>query len=138
MTPADVLARRVQGVLDIPFHRWLGIRLADPANPPAGIVLPVAGPALNNVALLHGGIVGALLDVAAYLRLLPQLAPDENAVTHDATTSLLRSVAEGAEVHLRGTLVRKARSVVFLRAEATVDGAVVAMAQVTKTLHRPR
>ncbi|MGY1709448.1 PaaI family thioesterase [Geodermatophilus sp. SYSU D00758] len=133
-----VLADRVQGVLDVPLHRWLGLALADPADPRAGIVLPVGPPALNNAGVLHGGIVAALLDVAAYVRLLPDLGAEENAVTHDATSSLLRGVGEGARVLLRAEVVRRGRTLAFLRSEATVDGEVVAMGSVTKSLLRPR
>jgi len=131
---ATPLATRLQGVLDVPLHRFLGLELADPADPPAGIVLPVGPAALNNAAVLHGGIVAALLDVAAYVRLLPDLAPDENAVTHDATCSLVRAVADGARVLLRADLVRRGRTLAFLRSEATVDGTVVAVGSVTKSL----
>jgi len=134
----DALAARVQGVLDVPLHRWLGVALADPADPRAGLVLPVGPPALNNAGLLHGGIVAALLDVTSYLRLLPELAEDENAVTHDASCSLLRSVGEGARVLLRADLLRRGRTLAFLRSEATVDGDVVAFGQVTKSLLLPR
>lgn len=134
----ELLTERVQGVLDVPLHAWLGLRLADPADPAAGLVLPVGAPALNNGGVLHGGLVAALLDVAAYVHLLPHLGPGENAVTHDATSSLLRAVQPGAEVRLTGTLLRLGRSVAFLRAEASVDGALVAAGQVTKTVLRPR
>jgi uncharacterized protein (TIGR00369 family) len=130
------LPPRVAGVLNIPLHRFLGITLRDPAHPAAGIVLDVEEPALNNAGVLHGGIVTALLDVACYLALLPELAPEENAVTHDVTASLMRAVPRGARLHLSASVIRRGRSIVFLRAEATVDGAVVAAGQVTKTLVR--
>jgi acyl-coenzyme A thioesterase PaaI-like protein len=79
-----------------------------------------------------------VLDVASYVRLLPELAPEENAVTHDATCSLVRGVAVGARGHLCSELVRRGRTLAFLRSEATVDGEVVAMGTVTKSLLRPR
>lgn len=91
-------------------------------------------PALNNADVLHGGIVTALLDVASYLAILPALAPGENAVTHDVTASLIRSVPRDAHVHMAGTVVRRGRTLAFLRAEARVDDAVVATAQVTKSI----
>jgi uncharacterized protein (TIGR00369 family) len=137
-TTDDALTERVQGVLDVPLHRWLGLELADPADPRAGVVLPVGPRALNNVGLLHGGIVAALLDVTCYLRLLPELAAGENAVTHDSSCSLLRSVREGARALLRADLLRRGRTLAFLRSEATVDGDVVAFGQVTKSLLLPR
>ncbi|MGY1745175.1 PaaI family thioesterase [Blastococcus sp. SYSU D00695] len=132
--PDDVLAARVRGVLDVPLHRWLGLELADPHDPRAGVVLPVGPQALNNAAVLHGGLVAALLDVTAYLRLLPELTAGENAVTHDATSSLLRPVAEGTRVLLRAELVRRGRTLAFLRSEASVDGRAVAFGQVTKSV----
>jgi uncharacterized protein (TIGR00369 family) len=124
----------VASVFAIPLHRYLGIELIDPGDPPAGIVLPVEEPVLNNAGVLHGGLVPGLLDVACYLALLPLLDADENAVTHDVTASLVRSVSAGRRVHMTGEVVRRGRAVAFLRAEARVDGAVVATGQVTKTL----
>jgi uncharacterized protein (TIGR00369 family) len=135
--PSDsVFAPRVQAVLDIPLHRFLGMELRDPAEPAAGIWFPVAGPAQNQAALLHGGVVYTLLDVASFLALLPHLGDDEHAVTHDLTVSLLRPVSADKRVDITGTVLRRGRAVAFMRAEATVDGQVVAAAQVTKSVVR--
>lgn len=128
------LSPRVVSVLDIALHRFLGVALLDEADPAAGITFTVGDAAVNNADVLHGGIVSALLDVACYLAVLPHLAEQENAVTHDLTASLLRPVARGSDVRVRGTVLRRGRSVVFLRAEATVDDALVAAGQVTKTV----
>jgi uncharacterized protein (TIGR00369 family) len=134
---ADPAVRaRIEAVLDIALHRFLRVALLDPAEPARGICFPVEEAALNNAGVLHGGVVTALLDVACYLALLPDLGPHENAVTHDVTASLMRAVPQGAQVQVRGSVVRRGRSIVFLRAEATVEGAVVAAGQVTKTLIR--
>ena len=136
MVSQSAQAARVQAVLDIPLHRFLGVRLLEPGNPAAGISFPVGEAAQNQAAVLHGGVVTALLDVASYLALLPQLGEEEHAVTHDLTASLLRPVAAGARVDVTGTVLRKGRAVAFMRAEATVDGQVVAAAQVTKSIVR--
>jgi uncharacterized protein (TIGR00369 family) len=133
-TPPRDSAARVQAVLDIPLHRFVGMELLDPADPPAGIWFPVGLPAQNQARLLHGGVVTALLDVAAYLALLPHLADHEHAVTHDQSVSLLRPVSADRRVEVVGTVLRRGRAVAFLRAEATVDGTLVATAQVTKTV----
>ena len=127
-------ARRVQGVLDIPLHRFLSVALLDEDDPSAGIAFPVDTAAQNQVGVLHGGVVTSLLDVASYLALLPDLREGENAVTHDLSAQLLRPVAGGSRVEVRGTVLRQGRAVAFLRAEAVVDGRVVAAAQVTKTV----
>lgn len=133
---SESLAARVAGVLDIPLHRFLGIELLDPAAPAAGIAFRAGEPTLNNAGVLHGGVVTALLDVACYLALLPELADGENAVTHDVAASLMRPVARDARVEVTGAVVRRGRSIAFLRAEARVDGAVVGSGQVTKTMVR--
>lgn len=129
MPPPDV-----RGILDIPLHRFLGVALLEPADPSAGICFEVTGNAQNNVGILHGGVVSALLDVASYLALLPELGPGEGAVTHAMTVSLLRGVAAGSRVELRGTVLRRGRTLAFLRAEATVDDVLVASAQLTKSI----
>jgi uncharacterized protein (TIGR00369 family) len=131
---ANAVRARADVIMAISLHQFLGVRLVDPQNPPAGIVLPVEAPALGPAERLHGGVVTALLDLACLLALLPLLGPDEHAVTHDLSASLIRPVLRGATVHLQGSVVRRGRSLVFLRAEARVADAVVATAQVTKTL----
>jgi uncharacterized protein (TIGR00369 family) len=127
-------AARVQAVLDIPLNRFLGMELRDAADPSAGVWFPVGRSAQNQAAVLHGGVVTTLLDTACYLALLPHLSDSEHAVTHDLTVSLIRPVAADARVDVVGSVVRRGRSVAFLRAEALVDGEVVAAAQVTKSI----
>ena len=137
--PGDPLSdARVQAVLDIPLHRFLGVELRDELDPAAGIRFPVGESAANQAEMLHGGVVYALLDVASFLALLPSLQEGEHAVTHDLAASLLRPVAAGAIVELSATVLRRGRAVAFMRAEATVDGALVATGQVTKTVLSPR
>jgi uncharacterized protein (TIGR00369 family) len=131
-------AARVQGVLDIPLNRFLGMNLRDPADPAAGVWFPVGPSAQNQAAVLHGGVVTTLLDTACFLALLPQLSDDEHAVTHDLTVSLIRPVAAEARVDVIGSVLRRGRAVAFLRAEALVDGELVAAAQVTKSVVRLR
>lgn len=126
--------QRVTGVLDVALHRFLGLALAEPPDPASGIIVPVGDAALNNAGVLHGGVVTALLDVASYLALLPQLGEEENAVTHDLTASLMRPVPAGAQLRVTAEVLRRGRRLVFLRAEATVSGEPVAVGLVTKSL----
>lgn len=130
----DELTARVRGVLDVPLHRSLGLELVDPKRPEAGVCLRVGRQALNNAGVLHGGILTALLDVASYLTLLPALTPSENAVTHDISASLMRSVVADSQLHVSASIVRRGRSLAFLRAEATVGGVAVAVGQITKSV----
>jgi uncharacterized protein (TIGR00369 family) len=132
----DLLTERVRGVLDVPLHRFLGLELIDRDHPERGVTVQVDAPAVNNVDLLHGGVVTALLDVASYLALLPHLAADEAAVTHDASASLMKGAGRGARLEVSGRVVRRGRTLAFVRAEATVDGDVIAAGQVTKSILR--
>jgi uncharacterized protein (TIGR00369 family) len=127
-------AARVQAVLDIPLNRFLGMQLRDPAEPWAGVWFPVGPSAQNQAGVLHGGVVTTLLDTASYLALLPHLSVAEHAVTHDLTVSLLRPVAADLRVDITASVLRRGRAVAFMRAEALVDGVVVAAAQVTKSV----
>ena len=129
-------AARVGAVLDIPLNRFLGVRLRDPADPASGLWFPVGPSAQNQAGVLHGGVVTTLLDTASYLALLPRLSDAEHAVTHDQTVSLLRPVAADARVDVTATVLRRGRAVAFMRAEAVVDGELVATAQVTKSVVR--
>ena len=129
-------AARVRAVLDIPLNRFLGLQLRDPADPSAGVWFPVGPSAQNQAAVLHGGVVTTLLDTASYLALLPSLSDTEHAVTHDLTVSLIRPVAADQRVDITATVLRRGRAVAFMRAEATVDGELVAAAQVTKSVVR--
>ena len=129
-------AARVRAVLDIPLNRFLGIQLRDPTDPAAGLWFPVGPSAQNQAGVLHGGVVTTLLDTASYLALLPRLSDTEHAVTHDQTVSLLRPVAADARVDVTATVLRRGRAVAFMRAEAVVDGELVATAQVTKSVVR--
>ncbi len=131
--PADQAAR-AQAVLDIPVNRFFGMRLRDPADPAAGLWFAVGPAAQNQAAVLHGGVVTTLLDTACYLALLPYLGEHEHAVTHDLTVSLLRPVGADRRVDVVGSVLRRGRTVAFLRAEAVADGEVVAAAQVTKSV----
>ncbi|HET6395067.1 MAG TPA: PaaI family thioesterase [Blastococcus sp.] len=135
--PADrMFDARVKAVLGIPFHRFLGMELRDVADPAAGIWFPVAAPTLNPGGLLHAGVIYSLMDVACFLALIQHLGDDEHAVTHDLTVSLLRPVSPDKRVDITGTVLRRGRQVAFMRADAIVDGQVVAAAQVTKSVVR--
>lgn len=127
---------RVRAVLGIPLHRFLGMELQDADDPSAGIWFPVAEPTLNPGGLLHAGVIYTLMDVACFLALIPHLGDDEHAVTHDITVSLLLPVSPGRRVDITGTVLRRGRAVAFMRADATVDGQIVAAASVTKSVVR--
>jgi uncharacterized protein (TIGR00369 family) len=125
---------RVRAVLGIPLHRFLGMELRDATDPAAGIWFRASTPTLNPGNLLHAGAIYTLMDVACFLALIGSLRDDEHAVTHDLTVSLLRPVSPDKRVDIVGTVLRRGRAVAFMRADATVDGQIVAAAQLTKSI----
>lgn len=122
------------GVLQMPLHAALELRFADPHDPTQGILLPVTGLAVNREGLLHGGLVPALLDVSAYLTVLPHLPKGTNAVTHSTQASLARGVPEGGTVHFRGHVDRVGRTLVFCGSTAHHEDRLVATGSIVKSV----
>lgn len=120
----------------LPIHRYIGVTLIDPDRPQDGIQFTVHPGIEGRPGQLNFGVISLLIDAAAYLALQPSFEPGEDAVTHDIHESVLRSVASGEVVQLRGRVVQRGRRVSFLEAEATVAGRLVATARVTKTMVR--
>lgn len=130
----DRLRHAAEGVLAVPLHHALGVRLLHPDHPDHGIEVDVTGLMINNTGVLHGGVVPALLDVACYLAVVGGLDAGSNAVTVSSTASLLRSVPEGATVRFVGHVARRGRTMAFLQAEAWQDDRLVATGQVVKAV----
>lgn len=121
-------------VLAIPLHRFLDIAPIDPADPALGVAFTVADASSAPGGYLHGGAVTLALDIACFFALIPTLADDEMAATVDSSVQLISTVPKGERVELRGELIRRARTLAFLRAVATVGGTTVATGQFTKTI----
>lgn len=124
----------VEAVLAVPLHRMLGLRLADPADPAAGVEIDVGPNAVNPSGVLHGSVAPLLMDVACYLAIFPQLQPGANAVTASIATSLLAAVPEGATVRARGRVERRGRTLAHLGATVHDGDRLVATGQVVKAV----
>lgn len=133
MTNVD-LGDRAALALSVPLQGALGARLIDPADPARGVVFPVTGLAINPGGTLHAGALGAILELAAYLALLPELAATEHAVTHHISTQILSPGREGEDVSVHAAVERRTRRLGFLTATAAVDGRLVARSQITKSV----
>ncbi len=124
----------VASVMEVPLHRHLAIGLIDQQDPARGIELTVDQRHLNNVGVLHGGVFPACLDVAAYLAVLPELAPDSHATTVSNTTSIARGARAGDVIRFEGAVTRVGRTLAFTSARASVDGAVIATCELVKAI----
>lgn len=132
--PAPDLAERVAAALAIPLQDALGARPIDPGDPTGGLVFPVTGLAINPGGTLHAGALGAILELAAFLALLPELGSTEHAVTHHISTQILSPGRAGEEVRVTATLERRTRRLGFVSATATVGDRLVARSQITKSV----
>jgi acyl-coenzyme A thioesterase PaaI-like protein len=128
------LLARARRALAVPLAAALGAELLDDDDPAGGARCVVAGIADNGGGSAHAAALAALLELAGYLALAPTLATDEHAVTHAVALQLIGAAPVGATVEARGALDRRTRRTAFVTAAATVDGAVVARAQLTKTV----
>ena len=101
-----------------PYARFLGLRVEVAGETVTG-VLPFAPHLIGNVVLpaLHGGVVGAFLELTA-LAQLAQLAPDGAAArTVDVTVDYLRS-SRAVDSFARAEVLRLGRRVANVRVVA--------------------
>ena len=121
-------------LLSTPVHQHMGLRAADPRDHDAGIVLEVIAELVNNSGMLHGGLVATSIDVACAYAIFPSLADHEVVLTNSLAVSYLRPIPLGSTVTVRAEIVRRGRSIAFLRADVLVDTRIMATAQVVKSV----
>ena len=121
-------------LLSTPLHRHLGLRPADQDDPGAGLLLDVLEELTNNSRMLHGGLVSTCLDVAAAYAIFPTLYDDEVVLTSSLAISYLRPVPVGSRVLARAEIHRRGRATAFLESRVTLDGKLVAIGQVVKSI----
>jgi uncharacterized protein (TIGR00369 family) len=128
-------ARWFPAVLDVPLIRFLGAQAIDPDDPAAGLLLDVGETAVNAAEVMHGGTFATLLDLAAYLAVLPVLEPSEQAVTHAFSAAYLGAVVTGSTVRVRGEVLRRTRHLAYTTAQMMEQGGrLVATASVVKSI----
>jgi acyl-coenzyme A thioesterase PaaI-like protein len=134
-TPADVVVRAAQA-LALPLQRALDVRPIDADDPASGVWFRVGELADNGAGGLHAAALGAALEVAGFLAVLPTLAAAEHAVTHMISTQLVAAARAGERVDVRGTLLRRTRNLAFVTVDAEVGDRLVARSQLTKSVLR--
>jgi uncharacterized protein (TIGR00369 family) len=114
--------------------RFLGATLIDDENPAAGIAFVAGEHSVNAVNFLHGGAISTILDVAAYLSLLPDLEDGEEGITHALFVSYLAPVKGATHLLASGKVLRRSKRLAFVASELCDQDRVVATAQVTKSV----
>lgn len=133
MTDAEIRAR-ADAALAIPLQVALRAGPIDADRPADGLEFPVTGLALNPGGTLHAGALGAIMELAGLLALLPTLAASEHAVTHHIATQILSAGREGDRVRVTAVLERRTRRLGFVSATATVGDRLLARSQITKSV----
>ncbi len=121
-------------VFDIPLINLIGARPLDPGDPRAGLSLTVTKATLNAAGVLDGGVLGTVLDLAAYLSVIPTIGPGQQAVTHAMASSYLASTGVGEVLVARGQLLRRTRKLAFASSSVVVGERLIATASVTKSI----
>lgn len=134
MTSAESTSSRAQRALETPLLRFLGASRTEDGGEPDGLSVELTGNALNAIGALHGGAIATLLDVAAYLAVIPHLTADEEAMTHAFAASYLAAAQPGDHLRATGKLLRRTRRVAFLAAELRSGTTLLAVANVTKSI----
>jgi uncharacterized protein (TIGR00369 family) len=125
---------RSRRALETPLLRFLGAYLVGGDAEARTLSIPLNDNALNAVGALHGGAIATVLDVAAYLAVVPHLAPQEEAITIAFAASYLAAPAGGEKLRVDGSFLRRTRRLAFLSAELRSEGALLALANVTKAV----
>lgn len=133
----DDLLARAEAALAVALPDALGVEFVDPYAPLDGVVLPVAGIAVTPAATAHAAALGAAVELAGYLAVLPTLTPAQHAVTHQISTQYLRPAPAGRRVRVVGKLTKRARELAFVSVTASLEDGPdrpVALSQITKSV----
>lgn len=120
--------------LAVPLAAALGARLLSEDDPATGGRFKVGPLASNGAGGLHAAALGAIIELAGFLAVLPTLDAAEHAVTHAISTQLMSAARDGDTETVRGRLDRRTRRLAFVSVEAGVEDAMIARAQLTKSI----
>ncbi len=114
--------------------RFLNASLVERVDGCWSIGLPPSPDLLNAVDGLHGGVIATVLEVAAYLAVVPYLSAGEEAVTIAFAASYVAGAPSGEQLRASGSLIRRTRGLAFVGAELRSDSGLLACANVTKAI----
>jgi uncharacterized protein (TIGR00369 family) len=88
----------------------------------------------NSQGLVHGGLLMTMIDLT--LVITAKSAPDEQLVTVSLNSEFMSSAREGDLIEARGELLRRTRSLAFVRGRISCgDRMLVAASAVLKTMN---
>ena len=125
---------RSRSALEVPLLRFLQASLVDRADGCWSIALTPSANVLNAVDALHGGVIATVLDVAAYLAVVPHLSTGEEAITIAFSASYIAGPRPDEQLQAKGSLIRRTRGLAFASAELRSASGLLALANVTKAI----
>ena len=126
--------KQLDKVRSWPLHHSWGVQSIKAEDGKSEVFVKVNEDMLNPADAFHGGLIYALLDVAAFSALLSIVDESETGVTHQINVQVLRPVPLGAEISIIAEVIKRGRSLTFLESKAYVGDKIVAMASVTKSM----
>lgn len=118
--PPDRRAIARERILSHPLHAASDLAVLASDGGASEITFAVNGFTANVIGTLHGGILYAMVDVAAFMALLSVIPDGLHGVTADIQVSVLRAAKQGDIVHVRGRVDRVGRTLANMRTEAFV------------------
>jgi len=118
------------------FMKHIGCRLTDIRPGYVEAVLDVSEEHLQQMGLVHGGVIATIADVAAGFAGFTLVAEGDQTVTAEIKLSYYRK-AVGTRLRAVGTVVRAGRSMHFCEADVfctAFDGEEVLVARATTTM----
>ncbi len=125
---------RSDRALNVPLLRFLGASLTDGPGGFYRVRLKRSPNSDNAVNALHGGAIATVLDVAAYLAVLPQLTAAEEAITVAFSAAYLSAADAGVRLCATGGFIRRSRHLAFATAELRNGDRLLALATITKAI----
>jgi len=130
MADNAILARLIRRVDRSPFWKFLGMELASAEEGVARVRLALRPDLKNSFGIMHGGVIGALVDSAGGLALLTT-GVDGPIPTVEYSLNFLAPV-EGGTVTAEGRLLRRGRRIAVSEVTVTDEaGRLIAKGLVT-------
>ena len=117
-----------------PLHHSWGVQSIHALDGRSEISVQVNESMSNPAGTMHGGLIYALTDVAAYTALLSVVEENQSGVTHHINVQVLRPVQLGAVLRIEAEVIKRGRRLSFIESTAYVGDKVVALASITKSM----
>ena len=117
-----------------PLHHSWGVQSIHALDGRSEISVQVNESMSNPAGTMHGGLIYALTDVAAYTALLSVVEENQTGVTHHINVQVLRPVQLGAVLRIEAEVIKRGRRLSFIESKAYMEDKVVTLASITKSM----